>query len=125
MTTSNQGVGRTLPAGGTTDQVPVIDTTAGADLAFKDNGARKVRVITASTATAAYGDVILADTTSNTVSLTLPTLDGTATHAFITAKRETGSSNAFTVLGTINGSTNLVVTTVVTLVNNGTAWRTL
>lgn len=117
---TNRGPGRTFPAGGEPNQVPTVD--AAGDTTWVENGARNVRAITASTATAVYGDVILGDTTSNVISITLPT--PAVGQAPITVKRQTGSSNALTVLGTIDGSTNLVVTAAKTFFTDGTNWFT-
>jgi hypothetical protein len=117
---TNRGAGRTFPAGGTPGQVPTTD--AAGNTTWVENGARTVRAVTATTATAAYGDVILGDTTSNVISVTLPT--PTVGQAPITVKRQTGSSNALTVLGTIDGSTNLVVTAAKTFFTDGTNWFT-
>lgn len=125
MAKSSNGPGRNLPAYGSDGQVPVINTTQHQDTAWNDNGATNVHHITTTTNTASFGQTYLADTTANVVALALPAVDGSANHAPIHVKRQTGSSNAFTVTGTINGSTNLAVTTAVTLVTDGAAWFTV
>lgn len=107
MADSKQGPGRTIPANGVDQQVPVIDTTASDDLSWTFVG-RTAPAVQTSAYTASFGEVVRGDTTSAGFNVTLPTPVKGAKP--ITVKRSAGSNN-ITVVGTIDGASNTTVST--------------
>lgn len=109
MATAPNGVGRSIPAGGVDQQVPVTDTTAGTDnLAWTFVG-RTAPATKSSAYVASFGEVVRGDTTSAGFNVTLPTPVKGAKPIVVTRK---AGSNNITVVGTIDGGTNTTVSTV-------------
>lgn len=96
---------------------------------FEINGSfgQNVTTVTASTALDATHSVVICNNAATPINITLPDVTLCSGRIY-TIKRESTSSANVTIVGTIDGSANLVLTSAsesVILISNGTEWKKL